>query len=71
MPFLIICGQPCSGKSTIAGKVADKLRLHGAQVVVIDESSASVDRDTAFKGDTLITSSIWMAVATNASTLPH
>ena len=54
MPLLVICGQPCSGKSTVAEKLADRLRHAGIEVQIKNESSVGTDRNMAYKGDLLV-----------------
>ena len=50
MPLLIVCGQPCSGKSTITQRLAEKIKSLGTEVVVIDERTIALDRNAAFQG---------------------
>ena len=39
MALVVICGQPCSGKSTIAEKLADRFRSFDMAVAIVDEPS--------------------------------
>ena len=50
MPLVLLCGQPCSGKSTVAQLVAVHLRSLTLEVVVIDEDSLGLERSVAYKG---------------------
>jgi tRNA uridine 5-carbamoylmethylation protein Kti12 len=51
MPLLLMCGQPCSGKTTVAKKLAELLREYGIEVVTINETSLGLERNLAYKGD--------------------
>lgn len=53
MPLVIVCGQPCSGKSSAAKWLADSFSEKGQDVSVIDEPSLHLSRNTSYKGETL------------------
>lgn len=50
MPFILICGQPCSGKSSVTAQLAELLRVKGLEVVVVDEDSLHLDRNESYRG---------------------
>lgn len=50
MPLVVLCGQPCSGKSRIAAKLAEAFRALGHEVAVVDEPSLHLIRDQSYKG---------------------
>ncbi len=50
MPLLILCGQPCSGKSSIAGRIAAKLRTQGVDIQIVNEEVIGLERNEAYKG---------------------
>ncbi|KAG1671711.1 hypothetical protein FOA52_007503 [Chlamydomonas sp. UWO 241] len=49
MSFIVVCGQPASGKSTVVAKLAALLRAGGSEVVVVDEPGLHLLRDEAYK----------------------
>jgi protein KTI12 len=49
MPLVVVCGQPCSGKSEVSAKLAASFRALGLQAVVIDEASLHLRRDAAYR----------------------
>lgn len=50
MPLILICGQPCSGKSSVAAQLEQLLQAKGLEVVVVDEESLHLDRNEAYRG---------------------
>ncbi|KAF3783749.1 KTI12-like protein [Nymphaea thermarum] len=48
MALVVMCGQPCSGKSTAACLLAGILRSQDLKVRLIDESSLHLDRNVAY-----------------------
>ena len=50
MPLVVICGQPCSGKSTVAKRIAEICKNKGSEVVLVDEESLHLSRDPSYKG---------------------
>ncbi|CAN6445640.1 unnamed protein product [Victoria cruziana] len=48
MALVVMCGQPCSGKSTAASLVAGILRSQHLNVKLIDESCLHLDRNVAY-----------------------
>jgi len=57
MALVVMCGQPCSGKSTAAKRLADALQSafsaggdQGLAVRVIDESSLHLGRNQSYAG---------------------
>lgn len=50
MPLIVLCGLPCSGKSTIAKKLVEKLEAAGIEILVKDETAVAPDRNAAYKG---------------------
>lgn len=50
MPLILLSGQPCSGKSAIAGQLVSHLRDLGLEVIVISEDSLGLERNAAYKG---------------------
>ncbi len=51
MPLVVVCGQPCSGKSTVAAKLAEAFRALGWETHVVSEPSLHLERDAAYKGE--------------------
>jgi protein KTI12 len=51
MALVVICGQPCSGKTGIAEALATNFREQGSTVVVVDEPSLSLERNASYQGD--------------------
>ncbi len=49
MALVIICGHPCSGKSTIVAKLSLSFRDLGLDVVVVDEPSQNLVRDASYR----------------------
>lgn len=47
---MVISGQPCSGKSTVAAALKQLLGEKGLEVMVIDEPSLSMKRNESYKG---------------------
>lgn len=50
MALVVLCGHPASGKSGLAGALADALRAAGREVMVVGEESAALDRNVAYQG---------------------
>ena len=51
MALVIICGQPCSGKSTAAACLMKALeKSSNMPVILIDEPSLNLDRTSAYQG---------------------
>ena len=46
--LVIMCGVPCSGKSTAAAELASALREKGIRVTVVDEPSLHLHRNAAY-----------------------
>eukprot|EP00873_Tetraselmis_striata_P043594 jgi/Tetstr1/463858/TSEL_008670.t1 len=49
MALVVLCGHPASGKSGLAGALADALRAAGREVMVVGEESAALDRNVAYQ----------------------
>eukprot|EP00873_Tetraselmis_striata_P003954 jgi/Tetstr1/424218/TSEL_000149.t1 len=49
MALVVLCGHPASGKSKLAGALADALRAAGREVMVVGEESAALDRNVAYQ----------------------
>mmetsp|Transcript_648 Transcript_648/g.1540 ORF Transcript_648/g.1540 Transcript_648/m.1540 type:complete len:296 (-) Transcript_648:293-1180(-) len=49
MPLIVICGNPCTGKSTVARALYEKLEQFGHDVVIVDEPSLHLDRNCSYK----------------------
>jgi energy-coupling factor transporter ATP-binding protein EcfA2 len=55
MALVLMCGQPCSGKSTAAACLIKALeQQHGTPVILIDEPSLNLDRNHSYQGK------VWM-----------
>jgi protein KTI12 len=52
MPLIVICGHPCSGKTTIAKRIAEACKEKGSEVIHVDEASLHLVRDASYKGTT-------------------
>lgn len=50
MALVVICGQPCSGKSTVAETLKARFLEKAAAVVVVDEPSLHLDKNVSYKG---------------------
>eukprot|EP00198_Chlamydomonas_reinhardtii_P002189 XP_001691525.1 predicted protein [Chlamydomonas reinhardtii] len=50
MPLVVICGQPCSGKSTLAAKLVNLFQEAGLPVELVDELSLHLERNAAYTG---------------------
>lgn len=50
MPLIILCGQPSSGKSTVARAIEKELKQLQKDVVVISEQTLRLDRNAAYSG---------------------
>ncbi|KAG2450666.1 hypothetical protein HYH02_004506 [Chlamydomonas schloesseri] len=50
MPLVVICGQPCSGKSTVAAKLVNLFQEAGLSVELVDEPSLHLERNAAYTG---------------------
>ncbi|KAK9822874.1 hypothetical protein WJX81_008058 [Elliptochloris bilobata] len=48
MPLVVLCGQPCTGKSTVAAALAEVLRSKGLEVEVLSETSLHLERDASY-----------------------
>ncbi len=54
MPLVLICGQPCSGKSAVAAQLVQVLQARGISTCnLIDEPSLHLLRNTSYKGEHL------------------
>ena len=51
MPLVLMCGLPCSGKSSAAAALVEMFKLAGADAVIIDEASLHLDRIGAYCGE--------------------
>ncbi len=50
MALLVISGQPCSGKSTVAAELKQMLVGKGLEVIIIDEPGLSMTRNQSYRG---------------------
>ncbi|KAG2438045.1 hypothetical protein HXX76_005658 [Chlamydomonas incerta] len=50
MPLVVVCGQPCSGKSTVAAKLVTLFQEAGLTVELVDEPSLHLERNAAYTG---------------------
>ena len=48
MPLVVLCGQPCSGKSTVARELQALCQAAGASVDIVDEASLHLDKNVAY-----------------------
>jgi thymidylate kinase len=51
MPLIVICGHPCSGKSTVARQVVEACRRAGHEAALVDEESLHLTRDASYRGE--------------------
>ncbi|EIE18514.1 chromatin associated protein KTI12 [Coccomyxa subellipsoidea C-169] len=49
MALLVISGQPCSGKSTVAAELTQMLVGKGLEVIIIDEPGLSMTRNQSYR----------------------
>jgi protein KTI12 len=52
MPLFMLCGFPCSGKTTRANELAKALAAKGHAVSIISDGSVNVDKSTAYVNST-------------------
>lgn len=50
MPLVMLCGQPSSGKSTLAAHLAQLFQEAGHTPVIVDESILHMDKSFAHAG---------------------
>ena len=51
MPLIVMCGIPCSGKTTLAKKLASYLEQEaGKKVDIVNEESLSLNKQAAYRG---------------------
>lgn len=50
MALVVVCGQPCSGKSTVAAALKAALEQHKLEVTIIDEPGLGMTRNESYKG---------------------
>ena len=50
MPLVMLCGQPCSGKSSTVKALAKLFEAEGQAPVVVDESILNMGRNRAYAG---------------------
>jgi tRNA uridine 5-carbamoylmethylation protein Kti12 len=50
MPLIVLSGQPCSGKSTVAAKLQQLLQP-SHPVCIVDEPSLHLERNTAYQSE--------------------
>jgi len=67
MALVVISGQPCSGKSTVAAAVEQLLGEKGLEVIVIDEPSLSMKRNESYKGKVPLTGMLVQRPSSQAS----
>ena len=53
MALVVLCGQPCSGKSTVAAALKQLLEQHGMDVIIIDEPGLGMTRNESYKGEVM------------------
>lgn len=63
MPLLLLFGQPFTGKSTLAARLADAARGRGVDTFVLDTDSMSVDRRDYFRTIGVVRAKIRQQVA--------
>lgn len=47
-PLIVLCGKPCSGKTTVAQAIADYIKEKGKVVEIINLESVKLDRESAY-----------------------
>jgi MinD superfamily P-loop ATPase len=52
MPLIVLSGQPCSGKSTVAAKLQQLLQP-SHPVCIVDEPSLHLERNTAYQSEVI------------------
>lgn len=50
MPLIVLCGQPCSGKSAVASLIEQQLKQQEKAVLVISEQTLHQQRNVAYQG---------------------
>jgi protein KTI12 len=50
MALVVLSGQPCSGKSSVAAALKQLLEGKGLEVIIIDEPGLSMKRNLSYKG---------------------
>ena len=54
MALIVLCGQPCSGKSSAAALLKELLHAHGLEVILVDEPGLSMTRNESYKGEVML-----------------
>ena len=49
MPLIVICGHPCSGKSTVVKQIVAACKAKGCDVVHVEEEALHLTRDASYK----------------------
>lgn len=52
MPLVIICGRPCTGKTTFSNKLADEFRARSEDAVVVNEESIGCCKLNEYRSST-------------------
>ena len=47
-PLIVLCGKPCSGKTTVAHQIADFIKEKGKEVEIINLESVKLERQSAY-----------------------
>lgn len=50
MSLIVICGQPCSGKSSVAAALLALLEAKGVQASIVDEPSFGLTKTESYEG---------------------
>lgn len=52
MPLVVLCGNPCSGKSTVAEMIQEECSKSGMKAEIISELSLQrVDKNECYRGE--------------------
>lgn len=51
MPLIVLCGQPCSGKSSVAQQLQELLTAAGHPVHLVDEPSLHLERNACYQSE--------------------
>eukprot|EP00735_Rhodelphis_limneticus_P007237 TRINITY_DN19743_c0_g1::TRINITY_DN19743_c0_g1_i1::g.11302::m.11302 TRINITY_DN19743_c0_g1::TRINITY_DN19743_c0_g1_i1::g.11302 ORF type:complete len:277 (+),score=25.25,sp/Q4KLF3/KTI12_XENLA/40.37/6e-76,KTI12/PF08433.5/6.1e-89,AAA_33/PF13671.1/6.7e-14,AAA_18/PF13238.1/3.3e-09,AAA_17/PF13207.1/9.1e-08,APS_kinase/PF01583.15/1.4e-05,Zeta_toxin/PF06414.7/6.1e-05,AAA/PF00004.24/0.00023,AAA/PF00004.24/4.9e+03,AAA_28/PF13521.1/0.00069,MobB/PF03205.9/0.0022,MobB/PF03205.9/4.8e+03,SRP54/PF00448.17/0.0036,Mg len=53
MPLVLLCGFPCSGKTTLAKRLESELQALGKQVVIVSEDTLNISKKEGYKNSHL------------------
>lgn len=67
MPLVVLCGNPCSGKSSICRKIENECKNRGEQIDVLNDQILKLDRNEDYRGKWVQRLHLSLQDASNAS----